>query len=259
MRAIKTTTISILVVGLLAGSVFGVVAQDGDAKAVEPESILLVGNSFTWDSVEAQVAALAAAEEPPRELIADAWRQPYASLRDHYQLSELTEGFGALRSIREGGYDAVVLQGDILAHVEHDIAPFLEYARLFDEEIRGAGAATVFFMTWPYERLDWIDLDGIVEAHRQLEAELGARIAPVGVAMENALAERPDLAMLGLDMEHASDAGTYLGAATIYATLFDRSPEGLAYARHITPEDAAFLQRIAWETVQDWQAGATAE
>jgi hypothetical protein len=217
VKGLKPTLISAIGIGLLAGSAVGVMAQDGDDRAVEPESILLVGNSFTYGNggVEAQVAALAAAEEPARELIADTWKQPYATLRDHYQVSELAEGLGSLHAIRNGDHDVVVLQGAIPELVEHDIAPFLEYARLFDKEITDAGAATVFFMTWPNERLDWVDLDGIVEAHRQVETELGARIAPVGVAMEIALAERPDLAMLGPHMEHPSSAGTYLAAATI--------------------------------------------
>ena len=86
---------------------------------------------------------------------------------------------------------------------------------------------------------------------------LGASVAPVGVAMEKALAERPDLEMISSDALHPSPAGTYLAAATIYATLFDRSPEGLDFtASAVEPEDAAFLQRIAWETVQEWQAGS---
>jgi hypothetical protein len=261
MRTLDPVLAAAVSVALLVGASGAVAAQDEDDRAMDPESILLVGNSLTYGNggVEAHVAAMAAAEEPSRELIADTWTQSGATLRDHYQASELAEGLGAFHAIRDGDHDVVVLQGDIPELVEHDIAPFVEYARLFDEEITDAGAATVFFMTWPNERLDWVDLDGIVEAHRQVETELGAKIAPVGVAMENALAERPDLAMLGLDMKHASSAGTYLAAATIYATLFDRSPEGLDYAVYITPEDAAFLQRIAWETVQDWQAGATAE
>ncbi|MEX1343969.1 MAG: hypothetical protein AB1Z63_04785 [Candidatus Limnocylindrales bacterium] len=114
-------------------------------------------------------------------------------------------------------------------------------------------------MTWPYYRLDWVDLDGIVDAHRQVEAELGATVAPVGLAMEIALAQRPDLAMLGVDRVHPSPAGTYLAAATIYATLFDRSPEGLDFvADNVTPEDAGFLQAVAWEAVQEWREYAPA-
>jgi hypothetical protein len=115
-------------------------------------------------------------------------------------------------------------------------------------------------MTWPYERLDWVSLDEIVAAHRQVEAELGAKVAPVGVAMANALAERPDLAMLGPDAENESPAGAYLAAAVIYATLYDRSPEGLPYHHWaLSTDDAAFLQRVAWETVEAWRQGEPAE
>jgi hypothetical protein len=135
------------------------------------------------------------------------------------------------------------------------VTPFLEYARLFDQEIQDVSAQTVFFMTWPYERLDWVSLDEIVAAHRQVEAELGAKVAPVGVAMADALAERPDLAMLAPDAEHESLAGTYLAAAVIYATIFDRSPEGLPFHHALSADDAAFLQRIAWKTVEAWRQG----
>ena len=168
------------------------------------------GNSFAYfnGGVEKQVAALAAAEEFPREIDVDASTEPGATLKGHWLGSEPDYLDGAVDEIREGDHEVVVLQGDIPMLFERDVAPFLEYARLFDREIKDAGAATVFFMTWPYERVDWhersdwIDLDGIVEAHRQVEAELDAKVAPVGVAMEKALAERPDLAMLGADREH---------------------------------------------------------
>jgi len=88
---------------------------------------------------------------------------------------------------------------------------------------------------------------------------VGARVAPVGVAMANALAERPDLAMLDPDAEHESLAGTYLAAAVIYATLFDRSPEGLPFHHALEADDATFLQRVAWETVEEWRQGEPAE
>jgi hypothetical protein len=73
--------------------------------------------------------------------------------------------------------------------------------------------------------------------------------------MERARAERPDIPLIEGDEVHATWQGAYLAAATIYATLFERSPEGLPWAFGISEEDAAFLQRVAWEAVQDWQAG----
>ena len=75
------------------------------------------------------------------------------------------------------------------------------------------------------------------------------------MAMANVLAERPDLPMLGSDAEHESMAGTYLAAATIYATLFDREPGG-PYRPASLSEGTLPSQRIAWETVDEWRTGA---
>ena len=75
---------------------------------------------------------------------------------------------------------------------------------------------------------------------------------------------------------HGNLYGTYLSMCVIYATIFERSPVGLAYHYDVPPqgsqenimrrmayemtdftpiseEEAAFLQRIAWETVQDYE------
>jgi hypothetical protein len=96
------------------------------------------------------------------------------------------------------------------------VEPFFEYARLFDEEIGNAGAKTMFFMTWPYERLNWITLEEIAEAHDNISTELNASVAPVGIAFQRARVEHPDLDMLGNDKEHESIHGTYLAASVIY-------------------------------------------
>ncbi|MEX1295328.1 MAG: hypothetical protein AB1Z67_04065 [Candidatus Limnocylindrales bacterium] len=255
---------SALVVTATAALVFGMVASVGaqgvDDKNAEPESILFVGNSFTFfnDGVENHVQALAASADPPRALEVTPAAFGGATLATHHQMASLASG--APKQISSGAFDTVVLQGDIPEIPERDIGVFLEHARSFSEEVADAGARPVFFMTWPYERLDWVSLDEIVDAHRQVEAETGASIAPVGVAMANALAERPDLPMLGADAEHESMAGTYLAAATIYATLFDQNPEGLPYhPSSLSEDEAAFLQRIAWQTVNEWHGGAAAE
>jgi hypothetical protein len=252
-------TVTLVLLGGLSGVV---IAQDATDQAVEPDSILFIGDSFTWavGGIGTHVAALAASEEPPHAVTTDASTMDRSTLEIHHQMSEPDSMDGAIDAIREGTHDIVVLQDDIPEYLEHEVAPFLESARLFDAEIKAAGAETVFFMTWPYERLDWVSLDEIVAAHRLVEAELGAKVAPVGVAMANALAERPDLAMLGPDAENESPAGAHLAAAVIYATLYDRSPEGLPYHHWVlSTDDAAFLQRVAWETVEAWRQGGSAE
>jgi hypothetical protein len=215
-----------------------------------PDKILFVGNSFTYfnNGVENHVRELAASASPPRLIKADSTTQGGATLRIHYGRSEVHD------TIREGAYDVVILQEDIPELTEHSVEPFFRHARLFDKDIGNAGAKTMFFMTWPYERLNWITLEDIAQAHDIISTELNAFVAPVGIAFQRARVERPDLAMLVNDKEHESIHGTYLAASVIYASLFGENPQGLPYTpAGVSAQEAAFLQRIAWETVQEWQ------
>jgi len=238
---------------LLVSTAVGVAAQVEKSTASVPERVLFIGNSHTQrhGGVDWLVANMVAAENPARAFEGASHTASGVTLEYHYQN-------GAGSRIRSGGFDTVVLQGYLPGSVTRTAEPFLEHARLLDEEIEQAGARTVFYMTWPQGRFDWADLDDFVDAHRRISEELDAPVAPVGVAMQNARAQRPDIQLIGDDEVHATWEGAYLAAATIYATLFDRSPEGLAFAFGVSDEDAAFLQRVAWQTVTDWQAGEPA-
>jgi hypothetical protein len=161
----------------------------------------------------------------------------------------------ARKLIGEGAYDVVVLQEDI---PETLVDTFHEYARKFNAEIKEAGAEPVLFMAWSYERLGRTTMEEIDQAHRDIATELGIEVAPVGLAWQRAMEERPGLDMYDLDREHPSIYGTYLAINVVYATVFGESPIGLAYlpseSGGVTEEEAAFLQRIAWETVQEYHA-----
>ncbi len=241
----------IVTASLVIGATATVVAED----AIEPlpEHVLFVGNSHTarHGGIDWLVGNMVAAEDPPRVFESASRTASGVTLEYHYRN-------GAVNAIREGDFDTVVLQGYLPGATTPTAAPFLEYARRLHAEVDASGADTVLFMTGPQGRRDWARLDDFVDAHRRAEAELDVAVAPVGVAFENARAERPDLALVGEDAVHATWEGAYLAAATVYATLFDRSPEGLSYAFGVSDEDAAFLQRIAWQTVADWQSGVPA-
>jgi len=85
-------------------------------------------------------------------------------------------------------------------------------------------------------------------------------IIPVGLAIENTKKERPNLTLIMHDNIHTTIHGTYLSACVSYATIFGKNPIGLSYIPvgytedEITEEEAAFLQHIAWETVQEHQS-----
>jgi hypothetical protein len=113
------------------------------------------------------------------------------------------------------------------------------------------------------------------DVYSQCGAELGVTVAPVGLAFELASRERPALNLYIADGTHANQRGLYLTLCVLYATLFECSPVGLTYRMddvaawsleyglwgldrepdwQLSEEEAAFLQGIAWETVQDYQA-----
>ena len=72
------------------------------------------------------------------------------------------------------------------------------------------------------------------------------------------MVERPELDLYRLDGIHPSIHGTYLAIDVVYATVFGKRPIGLAHLPRViggmSEEDADFLQRIVWETVQEYQA-----
>lgn len=87
------------------------------------------------------------------------------------------------------------------------------------------------------------------------------------------LGVRPDAAIHEPDGRFPSNRGSYLTAAVLYATLLGRNPAEVSYAPgsivpdlpttktarrqydEIPAEDLVFLRQVAWETVQEYQAG----
>src|SRR5258708_798322 len=96
----------------------------------------------------------------------------------------------------------------------------------------------------------------IPQAPRDAANQLHIEVGPVGLAWEEASKQRPRMKFYGADQEHPSIYGTYLASCVVYATIYNQDPSGFAYfPSGVTPEEAAFLQRIAWQTVQDYRAG----
>jgi hypothetical protein len=213
-----------------------------------PDKILFVGNSLTyWNGgLEHHIVQLAGSAHPPLVIQADSVVRSGAPLKTMWEYTEAREMIG------EGRYDVVVLQ-DALPWT--DVDTFHEYTRLFVEEIRDTGAEPVLFMTWSRVGLT---VEEIAQAYGDIATELGVDVAPVGFAWQRAMEERSDLDMYDTDNTHPSIRGSYLAVSVIYAAVLGESPVGLAYLPSedpgVTEDEAAFLQRIAWETVQEYQA-----
>ena len=244
--------VSVLVVLFLATSACG--KTSSELAPDTPEKILFIGNSLTYynGGLDHHIMELANSADPPLTIQADSLVKPGKPLEWIWEHSKARE------MIAEGDYDVVVLQDALsLAGVES----FHEHTRLFVKEIRATGAEPLLFMTWARRELTTED---IAQAFGDIAEELDVEVAPVGLAWARAMEERPDLDLYRSDKLHPSIHGSYLTVCVFYATMFEKSPVGLSYlashqdgARYddaVTEEQAAFLQHIAWETVQEYTA-----
>ena len=154
-----------------------------------------------------------------------------------------------------GKWDVVVLQENGQGPMAYP-DKMRQYARLFDDKIKQAGAKNVLFMTAAYQdRPDTTET--IVKAHLEISKELDADVAPVGIAFERALKKRPNLTLHNLpDTIHANQRGTYLTACVIWSTLTGEKPHGLAGdgLAEVTDKERVFLQDIAWEAIMECKA-----
>ncbi len=127
-------------------------------------------------------------------------------------------------------------------------AVFTEYAKKYSDIARKNGAKPVFFMSWAYADKPEMTLQ-LAEAYIQAANDNDAYVVPVGLAFARSIAKRPDINLYVEDKRHPTLAGTYLGAATVYAALFKKSPVGLRYNAGLPDEVARHLQEVAQETV----------
>jgi lysophospholipase L1-like esterase len=197
------------------------VATAPAAAQSRPLRVLFIGNSYTYfNDLPGLVASLGRGVRPVRPVHTEMVAQPGVSLRDHW-----LDG-AALAAIRRTRWDYVVLQeqsmlGVMMVHgrpTVNDVDLFHEFGRRFIREITAAGATPVLYLTWA-RRPTPETQDRLTRAYAALAAETGARLAPVGVAWQQARAQRPALELFDPDGTHPSPAGSYLAAVTLWATI----------------------------------------
>jgi len=217
----------------------------------EPLRVLFIGNSYTYcNDLPGMVAGLAEAAGA-RKIEVHSSVSGGCTLERHFTQEN------AVEKIRGQKWDAVVLQ-------EQSTRPVLEpktmheFARKLHAEIQEQGAETVFFLTWARQHKPEMQ-DALNDAYFGIAGQLGATVAPVGVAWKNALAADAGLVLHAKDQSHPNPAGSYLAACVFYATLLEKSPVGLPaeikrngkVLSKLDPGLAARLQAIAWKTVQN--------
>jgi len=230
-------------------------AASATASPARPTRVLLVGNSYTFYNGGLPAIVHAMAESQGKKVECVPCVSGGKSLEWHY-----TQGQARDFIANKGPWDVVVLQDYSLQPINKR-DKMLEYARKLDADVKRAGASTVFFMTWARQHQPEKQ-QVITDAYETIAAELGADVAPVGLAWERVLTENPDIKLHTEDKSHPTPAGSYLAACVIYRTLFGEPPTKLPRTIEVgkkridlSPEQAELLQRVAAATT----AAATAK
>lgn len=137
-----------------------------------------------------------------------------------------------------GAYDYVILQEQ--SHRPITNAPsFYDATRNLVERVRAIGATPILYATWGRktgsETLTTYHLTNetmtykLAAAYSAIGEELGVTVSFVGLAFYDVYTTNPLIELYNKDCSHPSWEGSYLAAATLFATVFGADPTGVDY------------------------------
>jgi len=234
-------------------------------SAQDTINVLFLGNSYVGVNNLPQLCADLAASSG--RFMKTASNTPGGHLLIQHATNNLS-----LNKIREGKWDFVVLQ-------EQSQLPTIDYYRyefmypgyqaLCDSVAAyNPDAQVVGYMTWGrrfggqqcenygqglYCSADFVDFghmqDSLTSAYNECRELFGGLTAPVGLAWRNTLEQNDEIVLHSSDDSHPTIEGSYLAACVFHATLWNETPVGLKHPDGISEKTAAFLQKVAEETV----------
>jgi len=218
--------------------------------------VLFVGNSLTYkNGLPALVHQLAATDAGANPIFSIQWTAGGSTLRR----ASRDRSLSAL--INEIPWDVVVLQEQSrllsLPSLDERRRKSYPYARALHEKIAARGARTMLFMTWGYEDGDDRTVDGdtyewmqarLEQGYGELAADLGASVAPVGLAWADSRRRAPHYSLWAWDGVHPNRAGSYLAACVFYKLLTGRNPPP-EFTAGLRRDEVLFLQYVAVEAV----------
>jgi hypothetical protein len=147
-------------------------------------------------------------------------------------------------------YDAVIMMDCSQCPIHPTLKPvFYDVVKKHIATVRANGAIPYLFSSWAYA--DKPEMTSQLEAEYNNAAKMfDARVVPAGRAFANSIAKRADVNLYDPDLRHPSLAGTYLGAATVLASVYGVNPQSITYTAGLPTDVAAHLRQIAFETTQ---------
>jgi hypothetical protein len=220
----------------------------------EPIRVLFIGNSYTYfNDLPWLTQQLAVSARETRPLETEMIVVGGATLKSHWERGE------AKKRIRAKRWDYVVLQEQSNLPITN---PKLmsNYARLFDAQIKLVNSQTLFYLTWAKSNRPETQ-QILTDSYMEIARELGAKVAPVGIAWKLIHEANPSLKLYDSDGSHPSPVGSYVAACVFYSTFYQKSPLGLSRRIYISQDgnrielqslsktDAETIQRSVWQVI----------
>ena len=262
IRATLTGAVAVVLLSVASTAAMA----DGAAPSVKaltnasPTHVLFVGNSYLYygDSLHNHVRrmVIAAGINTAKGLKYKSAMISGSALHDHNIDSYILND--KLRVKKP--FDVVILQeGSALGWSKKRPGVFKNTATEFAAKIAAAGGETALYMTHayvaPHKRFDPAMTATLAKHYTEVGNAVDALVIPVGLAFEEAYRQRPDLQLhKTFDGSHPNLMGTYLAAATVFASLYGQSPVGNPYDYYgqIDKGMAMFLQEVAQKTVTEY-------
>lgn len=187
-------------------------------------------------------------------------------------------------TLDRGKWDVVILQS-YRDDLNGDDSLYMQFAPRFVELVKAQGAQALLYETTPTTQNQFPiakarDTAPVTEKSKsiaRLAKKTGALVAPMAFVAQRCQTGDPRMTLRFENDAHLNQTMSYLTACTIYAALFDRSPEGLAVdsvtdirfldddkksgkdrdgkpiTKTFTEKERTFLQSTAWNALQTFK------
>ncbi len=227
-----------------------------DCAPVEPLNVLFIGNSYvTQGDTPALLQAMAV--DAGVEFHVDRLAMGGKDFAYHLGRSQTAE------ALASRDWDVVLLQSHSLDPLSTPEG-FAEAGAGLIQAVRESGAEPMLFETWPrraghnlYNYMREVGktpaemLQRVSTQYAELGEETGAQVVKVGTAWALLRREHPEVQPYLKDGAHPAEAGAYLSAAVIFATLTERDPRGVLQPHGATDaSEAASIADVAVAVVE---------
>ena len=224
------------------------------------KNILFVGNSYLYynDSLHNHVKRMAIERFPSYEEKFIYKSSTIGGARSwHHNFKHLLESKNL--GVNES-FDLLILQGGSAEPLsKNSRVIFKNTVKEVNEIAKGYGTKLALYMTHAYvapdKRYEANMINKISSLYINAAKENNVKVIPVGIGFENAYKENPNIQLHNPDGTHPSLLGTYLAACIVYGVLYDDSPVGIGYNYYgkVSDQDRIFIQKIAYETITNFQ------